>query len=170
MNAIKFLLHEHNKIRTAFKNIHGSSRIKTKQRLFAKLAKKLVVHETMEQKKWYPKIKKELSNNALLKHLVSEEKSAAKAIKKLQKISSENKWLEKFEALNEDVEHHAVEEEEELFPLVGMSLGRQTLMEIGKVLNQYKTQHERGLLGIKNGKGKKPHRSKANKKKVASKP
>lgn len=145
MDAIKFLLKEHNKIRSAFKNIKKSIKLETKQKLFSILAKKLVIHETMEQKKWYPSLKKEINDNKLIKHLVSEEKSAAKAIKRLKKVKSETTWINQCNELNQDVEHHASQEENELFPIVLENLEKQKLIKLGETLNQFKKQHEKGL-------------------------
>jgi hemerythrin superfamily protein len=142
MDAIKFILREHNKIRRTFKDINKKSRrIPTKKKMLKELCNYLVVHETMEQKKWYPHFKKNSQLNAVVKHLLTEEKKAAKVIKTFKKPLSDERWEEKFLAFKKDVEHHASEEEKKLFPKVRKFFDAEELDEIGKVLRKFKIAH-----------------------------
>lgn len=58
MDAIIFLKQEHKKIRQQLAAISISTNEKTKLSKFNNLCKDLVRHETMEQKVWYPVLRK----------------------------------------------------------------------------------------------------------------
>lgn len=132
MNAIKFLLTEHNKVRNMLQDIQQAVSYETKKNIFHKLGEDLIRHEHMEETVWYPFLKQDKALAEIIPHLVSEEKKAEKAIEKLAKISEEPEWEETFLKLKADVEHHAREEEDKLFPQVEDLLGEEELEEIGK--------------------------------------
>lgn len=139
MHAIKLLLNEHQRVRKMLVAITESQRATTKKRLFHDLGNDLIIHEEMEEKVFYPYLKKnnkELSST--IKHLTQEEQKAAKEIQKLSKISSENEWDEKFAHFKEAVEHHATEEETKLFPKVEKIFNEEELKEIGKDMQEFK--------------------------------
>lgn len=86
MDAIDFLTKEHEKVRNAFAEIKDEShREETQRKLFDTLCAMLIRHETMEQKLWYPRLKKFNNLDKIIKHLISEEKDAEKMIKELKK-------------------------------------------------------------------------------------
>lgn len=141
MNAIKFLLKEHDKVRKILTDIvDGSHRYETKKEVFANLAQNLLRHETMEEKLWYPFLKKNNELAEVIKHLVSEEHSAEKAIQKLTKINDQKEWEAMMFKFKNDVEHHAAEEEEKLFPKVETLLSEDELKKIGKEMYEFKTE------------------------------
>jgi hemerythrin superfamily protein len=109
--------------------------------MFDFLCKDLVRHEKMEQKIWYPYLKEYVQLNTKIKHLLKEEKTAAKAIKEFKKIKTSEKWETKFIAFKKDVFHHAKEEETKLFPSVKKKLESNELKMIGKKLNTFKNKH-----------------------------
>lgn len=143
MDAISFLVKEHNKVRNMLADISDEShRFDTKRTMFEELASELIRHETMEQKVWYPKLKSDEKLKDIIQHLITEEKSAAEAIKELKKINSEEKWEEKFSQLKDDVEHHADEEEQKLFPKVEKIVEKSDLEELGKEMREFKKEYE----------------------------
>ncbi|MBX9702921.1 MAG: hemerythrin domain-containing protein, partial [Silvanigrellaceae bacterium] len=117
MNAIDFLIKEHNKVRDLLAAISDDShRETTKMKMFDSLCEDLLRHETMEHSVWYPCFKNDKRLKETVRHLLTEEKGAEKAIKKLDSLNSFKEWEERFQHFKEAVEHHAKEEEEELFP------------------------------------------------------
>lgn len=143
MNAIDFLIKEHNKVRKTFAEISkGIHRDITKKEMFNELCQELIRHETMEQEIWYPNLKKNEKLRDIIKHLISEEKTAAKTIKEFGKIKIQKEWEEKFLKFKKDVEHHANEEEDKLFPKVEKLLDAAELKRIGKELYEFKLEFE----------------------------
>ena len=139
MDAIKFLIREHRKVKKMLAEIAKKSRRDaTKRKMFATLSSDLSHHEKMEQTIWYPYLKKTTPLITPIKHLITEEKSAAKAITKIKKIKPQEEWQEKFVQFRKDVLHHASEEETKLFPKVKKSLDEQDLKDIGKKMQLFK--------------------------------
>lgn len=146
MNAIQFLIKEHDKVRKTFVEIGDEShREATKKEMLAALCKVLKRHETMEQKLWYPLFKDNEELEEIVKHLVSEEKSAAETIKEFEKIKSQSEWEEKFLQFKKDVEHHASEEENKLFPKVEKILNEEQLEVIGHAMFEFRKEHNEPL-------------------------
>lgn len=149
MNAISFLIKEHDKVRTVMADITNEShRIETKRQMFDDLAKDLIRHETMEETVWYPQLQKNAEVKKIIQHLISEEEAASKAIKaikRLQAIDDENEWFEAFLKLKKDVEHHANEEETDLFPKIESLLDEKELEIIGKEMYQFKQEYKENV-------------------------
>lgn len=142
MNAIDFLLKEHEKVRKILADISDEShREETRKKKFEMLCQDLIRHETMEQKIWYPYFKNNSQLTEIINHLISEEKSAHKKIKKFNTIKTETEWKEKFSELKKDIEHHATEKETKLFPLVKKLLNDMDLERIGKEMHQFKEEY-----------------------------
>ena len=88
MNAIDFLIKEHNKVRTMLAAISKDSHsFDTKKERFEILATDLIRHENMEHEVWYPHFKNDVPET--VKHLLKEEKTAEKEIKKIEELKSE---------------------------------------------------------------------------------
>jgi len=139
MNAITFLIKEHRRFRKNLAIIsEQTTNYNAKKRMFADFCKDLIIHEAMEQIVWYPYFKNNKKLKSEVKHLLSEEKHADNAIKKLSNLKTKEAWEEKFLDFKNDVEHHANEEEEKLFPNVKEILEEAKLEQIGKELQKFK--------------------------------
>lgn len=137
MNAIDFLINEHNKVRTMLADISdGSLHYDTKRRQFNLLSQELIRHENMEHEIWYPYFKDKIASK--VKHLITEEQYAERAIKKLDDLKTEEDWEENFLRFKNAVERHADEEENDLFPEVKKILTNKQLEEIGMKMSQFK--------------------------------
>ncbi len=86
MDAIKYLRQEHARFRKILKQISSTKNENIKQKKFEAFCKDLTRHEKMEQKAWYPVLRKDKELSKIIQHLLSEEKSAAAAIRKFKKI------------------------------------------------------------------------------------
>lgn len=140
MNAIEFLTEEHNKVRQMLSSIEENKKPHTvKVKLFDILADNLLRHEKMEHQLWYPHFRDKLPKT--VQHLLTDEKGAEKAIKKLEGLDNEQIWDQTFAKFKKDVEQHAQEEEENLFPEVRHILSVTELKKIGKEMRQFKAEH-----------------------------
>lgn len=140
MNAIDFLIKEHNRVRTLLTDIADRSQnFETQQNLFKHLSKDLIRHEAMEHKVWYPCFKNNLPKE--VKHLIKEETIAENEIKKMNELKTEAAWNEHFAKFKKAVQHHADEEEEELFPEVTKLLSENELLEIGSKMADFKKHY-----------------------------
>ena len=140
MNAIDFLLKEHNRVRKMLRTISDDSHhYATQKKQFQILAQDLLRHETMEHEVWYPHFKEKLPSE--VQHLLTEEKHAEKAIKKMSDLKTEEAWKKEFLKFKSAVEHHASEEETELFPEVEKILSERELEKIGLEMFDFKMQY-----------------------------
>ena len=144
MNAIQLLINEHNKVRKLLKDIqegtHDSSR---KKELFKKLRHDLLRHEKMEQTIWYPHFKDSDKLDKTVQHLIVEEKEAHHEIQDLNKVESDTEWNANFSKFKKDVEHHAAEEEEKLFPVIKKILTEAELEKIGKEMLAFEAEYDK---------------------------
>ena len=142
MNAIQLILNQHARIRKFLSQLSKSKKPAALERTFDKLSVFLVSHETMEQKVWYPFLKKNTELKTTIYHLISEEKSAAKTIAKIKKIKSEEILEEKIMELKKAVAHHAKEEETKLLPKVKKIIEETELKKIGKKMSEFKKEFD----------------------------
>jgi hemerythrin superfamily protein len=140
MDAITYLRKEHSKFRKTLASIDKTTQDTLKLKKFKIFCEDLVKHETMEQKKWYPVLRKKEKLRDVIKHLISEEKSAAQTIKKFNKKEVNLLWKIKFKKFKMDVDHHAKEEEQELFPKVRQLLNKKELNILGIKMKKFKSQ------------------------------
>lgn len=144
MDAITFLKAEHNQFRKTFAHISKLSNITKKKSEFNALCKDLEVHEKMEQKVWYPVLRKNPDLREIITHLLSEEKSAAKTIQKFKKVRFDFMWKLRFSKFKHDIDHHAKEEEKELFPKVRKWLSKTELNTLGIKMRKFKQEKRNG--------------------------
>lgn len=140
MDAINFLIKEHNQVRVMLADImNPSHHFETRKKLFSKLSDNLLRHEDMEHTIWYPHFKNEVSDT--VKHLVKEEKHAEHEIKKINELKTEEAWVNHLVKFSQDVSHHANEEENKLFPEVREILSKDKLEQIGKEMFSFKQKY-----------------------------
>lgn len=140
MNAIDFLIKEHNRVRKMLKTICDEPhQFAAQKEQFQILSENLIRHEAMEHEVWYPRLKEQLPET--VKHLITEEKHAENAIKKMSDLKTEDAWNELFLQLKEKVEQHACEEENELFPEVEKIFSEKELEKIGLEMFDFKKDY-----------------------------
>ena len=142
MDAITLLRKEHSNVRKSLSEIQKLSHGPIKQQKFDALCQDLIRHETMEQKVWYPALRKYPDLRDIIKHLVEEEKGAAAEIKKFNKASFEFIWDLRFIKFKHDVNHHAKTEESELFPKVNELLTKEQLKVLGDKMQKFKDSYK----------------------------
>lgn len=131
MDALDLLTADHNRVRglfTRFKEAEGSS-----DREAAELADmifhELEIHTAIEEQVFYPTVTKlseeihELVTEGIEEHHVVDNLMAeARGL-----LPADENWVAKVKVLIENVEHHAEEEEQEMFPLVRKASDAATL-------------------------------------------
>src|SRR4051794_26180838 len=120
MNALDLLTEQHEEVSQLFKKFDklGDGSDKERQELFLMIADRLSAHATIEELYFYPSVKagntEDILRESLEEHL---------AVKRLladlleMELADEN-FNAKMTVLQENVEHHVEEEQDELFPKV----------------------------------------------------
>jgi len=136
MDAIKLLTKDHDEVRRLFEQFrsaqdasNGQLMRETADKIFAELE----VHTTIEEEIFYPaargqdeEIDETLDESLQEHHVVDVLMAEMKEIE-----SGSDEWVAKMTVLIENVEHHAEEEEQELFPDSREELGDERMDELG---------------------------------------
>lgn len=143
MDAIELILNQHARIRKFLSQLTKAKASHSLKKTFENLSAFLISHETMEQKVWYPFLKKNTKLTSTITHLINEEKTAAKAIAKIKKIKSVETFEEKIMELKSAVAHHAKEEETKLLPKAKKLIEETELKKIGKKMSEFKKEFDK---------------------------
>ena len=145
MDAIALLTGDHNQVRGLFKRYKTADEGNDSalaQKLAGKIFEALEVHSTIEEEIFYPAIKSAseevgevvaegFQEHAVVKTLMTEIKAG--------KPGSEE-WVAKMKVLIENVEHHAEEEEKEMFPPLRSKLGAEKLVQLAEKMEARKAE------------------------------
>jgi hemerythrin superfamily protein len=143
MDALELLTADHNRVRglfARFKKAEESDDTATATEVAAKIVEELTVHTTIEEEIFYPAITgcseeiKDVVEEGWQEHLV-----AKKIIDELgQCETASDSWMAKVKVLIESVEHHAEEEEKEMFPKVRSAVTDEGRTDLGMQLTERK--------------------------------
>ena len=123
MDAIELLTADHNRVRglfSRFKDAAEKDHDAEAAELAGKIVQELEVHTTIEEEIFYPAIHDESDEiGDLVDEGLQEHHVAKTLIEELDSVEAgSDEWTAKVKVLIENVEHHAKEEEEEMFPKV----------------------------------------------------
>jgi len=143
MDAVELLTADHNRVRglfKRFKDAQGSDDAATMQEVAAKIVEELTVHTTIEEEIFYPAVTgcseeiKDVVEEGWQEHLV-----AKRIIEELGQCEmGSDPWIAKVKVLIESVEHHADEEEQEMFPKVRSAVDDAVRTDLGVQLTERK--------------------------------
>jgi iron-sulfur cluster repair protein YtfE (RIC family) len=142
MNAIELLKEDHDKVDKLFQKVKATPDGDHKE-LFEQIKAELDVHTHIEETIFYPKLKEEGDDE--LKDIVlegiEEHRQAKMFLKELAALTDDSeKFDPKLKVLMEDVEHHVVEEEGEMFKLVEEQFDAPVLEELGAEMEAEKAK------------------------------
>jgi hemerythrin superfamily protein len=123
MDAIDLLTADHNRVRglfTRFRAAHDEERTEEMIELAAKIFQELEVHTTIEEEIFYPDVHDQDGEVAEIVDEGIQEHHVVKVLmEELPQVEAgSDEWVAKMMVLIENVEHHAEEEEKEMFPPV----------------------------------------------------
>jgi hemerythrin superfamily protein len=145
MDAIELLTNDHNRVRGLFARFLGAHEREdgeTMTTTATTILRELDVHTTIEEELFYPDVKERSEEIGESVAEGMEEHHVAKVL--MQEIRGlepgDEAWTAKVQVLIELVEHHAGEEEQEMFPLVRSALSSQERESLGEQLDARKQQ------------------------------
>src|SRR5215471_9909414 len=118
MNAIAMLKHQHREVEALFNQMHKAKTASARRNVFDRIADVLAIHAAIEERHFYPSVKERSTEMILLESL--EEHLAIKRViaDLLQLDPADETFAAKVKVLEDEVLHHADEEEGTLFPRV----------------------------------------------------
>ena len=132
MNAIKLLKQQHREVEALFKQLEKAKSARPRQKAFEQIADKLAVHATIEERHFYPSVKRRATEGMLLE-AVEEHLGVKRVIADMLDLDAGDETFEaKAKVLKDLVEHHVEEEEKDLFPKVQKLLEADELESIGE--------------------------------------
>ena len=139
MDAITLLKDDHKKVRALLSELAETTNRaeKTRSDLLAKIAKEIEVHTTIEEEIFYPAFKaagEKADDNKMFFEAMEEHRAAGDLVlPDLLKTSvTSDQFGGRAKVLKELIEHHADEEEEEMFPRARALLGKDALADLGE--------------------------------------
>lgn len=145
MDAHDLLIADHNRVRGLFKRFktaeEGNDKA-TMGKLADKIAKELEVHTTIEEEIYYPEVTDASDDvHDLVAEGLQEHHVAKQLITELGSVErGGEEWVAKVKVLIEAVEHHAGEEEKEMFPGVKRMMAADDLAKLGGRMMDRKRQ------------------------------
>lgn len=133
MNLLDLIEHDHNLQRQLMRDIKATSGDSDERReLFRRLATELRAHAAAEEDAFYAELMKFPKSTDQSRHSVHEHEEALEILADLETMDmGSTGWLNRFEALVHDNEHHMDEEEQDVFPLARDTLDATRLAELG---------------------------------------
>ena len=153
MDALELLTKDHETVRRLFAEFKKAKESEDTSRLVSlkeQIFNELEVHTGIEEEVFYPAAK-EVGGEA--EELISEGVEEHHVVDVLmgeiaQLQPDDDAWVAKMTVLIENVEHHADEEEEELFPKLRNAFGKERLERIGEELQAAKERRQAGRPSI----------------------
>jgi hypothetical protein len=133
MKATTLLKKQHQEVKGLFRKIDKAEDPSARGRLMAQIIEKLTVHSTIEEEMFYPAVRSLGSQKAedTILEALEEHHVVKLVLKELPTVDPEDEHFSaKMTVLSELVEHHADEEEDEMFTLA-LKLGDGELETLG---------------------------------------
>jgi iron-sulfur cluster repair protein YtfE (RIC family) len=132
MDAIELLKDDHDKVDRLFQKVKATEEGEHLE-LFKKIKAELDAHTHIEETIFYPKLKEEEELKDIVLEGIEEHRQAKMFLRELANLTEESEKFEpKLKVLMEDITHHVMEEEGEMFPKVKKVFDAATLQELGK--------------------------------------
>jgi hemerythrin superfamily protein len=145
MDALKLLTADHNRVRglfTRFQSAHESDDLAGASQLAVTILEELEIHTAIEESVFYPAVHdlndeiRELVVEGLEEHAVAHD-----LMGDIREVPPDDeRWAAKVKVLIENVEHHADEEEAEMFPKVRSACEATMLEDLGERLEATKRE------------------------------
>jgi hemerythrin superfamily protein len=136
MKATDLLERQHREVEKLFEALSDERDAAKKTEIFEELASMLVAHDAIERELFYPACEKSMGMTNLLGESLVEHGVIEFSLYEADRAQSKPDFAFKCQVLEEMVEHHVDEEEEELFPEVEKALGDEQLEELGQRMEQ----------------------------------
>lgn len=167
MDAFSLLKEDHRKVEALFQQLESASG-KAKLQVFEQIKTELDLHAHIEEKIFYPALEKPKQTHDLTLEAYEEHDVVKKLLRELSRSKTANEeWEAKAKVLQENVEHHVEEEENELFKKASSVLNQEDIEELGESMEAEKARQQ-GRGATKKASAKKASAKKASGKKSAA--
>ena len=167
MDAFSLLKADHRKVEDLFSQLESASG-QAKMRVFEQIKMELELHTHIEEKFFYPALEKPKQTHDLTLEAYEEHDVVKKLLQQMGRAkSATEEWEAQAKVLQENVEHHVEEEENELFPKAEAALSEEDIETLGEQMEAEKERKQRSASSKGSSKKKSANKS-ASKSKSAS--
>lgn len=144
MDAFNLLKADHRKVEKLFSQLESASG-QAKMRVFEQIKTELELHTHIEESIFYPALEKPKQTHDLTLEAYEEHDVVKKLLRELSRAKTPNEeWEAKAKVLQENVEHHVEEEENELFVKAEAALSEEQIEALGEKMEAEKERKQRG--------------------------
>ena len=144
MDAFNLLKADHRKVEELFSQLESASG-QAKMRVFEQIKTELDLHTHIEESIFYPALEKPKQTHDLTLEAYEEHDVVKKLLQELSRARTPNaEWEAKAKVLQENVEHHVEEEENELFVKAEAALSEEQIEALGEQMETEKERKQRG--------------------------
>jgi len=143
MDAFNLLKADHRKVEELFSQLESASG-QAKMRVFEQIKTELELHTHIEETIFYPALEKPKQTHDLTLEAYEEHDVVKKLLRELSRAKTPNEeWEAKAKVLQENVEHHVEEEENELFEKAEAALSEEQIEALGEEMEAEKERKQR---------------------------
>ena len=139
MKATDLLKKQHKSVKALFKKVENTEDARQRRQLMDQITNELKIHTKIEEEIFYPAVREIGTSKAeeMIDESYEEHHVVDLVLAELPKVDPEDdRFAAKMTVLSELVEHHADEEEKEMFPMCDKKLGRERLQQLGEQMQQ----------------------------------
>jgi hemerythrin superfamily protein len=135
MNALDLLTEDHQKVRQLFEQMQQISDNDQKKELFDQIDTELAVHAEIEETIFYSALEKHDELKEFVREAREEHEQVEQLLLEIEDLATEDTdFSSQIAELEETVEHHVAQEEEEMFPKVREIFDQTALERLGREL------------------------------------
>src|ERR1051325_7563964 len=159
MDPFELLKTDHRKVEQLFSELESADG-KKKLTVFKQIKTELELHTHIEEKIFYPALEEPEETHDLALEAYEEHAVVKDLLKQLGKARTANdEWEAQAKVLQENVEHHVEEEENELFEKAQSALSEEELEELGDRMEAEKARKQGSKASKKSGGSKSASKS-----------
>jgi hemerythrin superfamily protein len=129
------LKRQHREVKSLFKTLEGTEGPRERRPLLERIAAALKAHTAIEEEIFYPAVREIGTDKSeeMVLEAFEEHHVVDLVLAELPELDPEDeRFAAKMTVLSELVEHHADEEEKEMFPMAERKLGAERIAELGR--------------------------------------
>jgi iron-sulfur cluster repair protein YtfE (RIC family) len=144
MHALELLKSDHQKVSELFAQAEASQSEGNRGQIFEKIKTELETHTHIEETVFYPRLEQEEDLKDMVAEAYEEHSEVKNLLREIEALSGDSSEFDaKLKELQENVEHHVEEEEEEMFPVVEQNFDASALKELGKQMETAKKEYSK---------------------------
>ena len=145
MDALELLKQDHQKVKKLLTSATETEDKKEQKRLFREIRTELETHARIEETIFYPAVQEHKELASMVFESIEEHRQVKTLLRELGRATpGSDKFKAKLKVLNDDVKHHAEEEEEgKMFPKVRNSFNSKELEALGQEMEAAKQKRLR---------------------------